>query len=107
MSSVSHSKARCGLIALKTHHRSSSTAPNAFLDSLKSIFSGASKEKARLENKLLDAVKGTKRGLVNTKEQVEAITSAVEALQELCVDDTTTSASLSATWRLVWTSEKV
>ncbi|MEW5311777.1 MAG: hypothetical protein WDW38_003463 [Sanguina aurantia] len=37
---------------------------------------------------------------------VEAISSAVEALQELCVNDTTTSASLSATWRLVWTSEK-
>lgn len=99
----------CCSTRVSISHRRPSTVQHAFLDSLKSIFTGdaASKERKLLETKLLEAVKGTKRGLSTSKEQASSISSVVESLQELWLDKPTTTSELSATWRLLWTTEKV
>ena len=56
---------------------------------------------------LLAAIQSTERGLSTTPAQRSAILSATEALTELGRGTTTTSDALSATWKLLWTTEKV
>lgn len=64
------------------------------------------KQQATVE-KLLQSIDGQERGVTTTAEQRAAVLEAVDALRELGAGATTTGAQdLSATWRLLWTTEK-
>eukprot|EP00873_Tetraselmis_striata_P036818 jgi/Tetstr1/457082/TSEL_043743.t1 len=70
---------------------------------------GASKAKAKqkqLVGELLELVDGTERGLACDKARTAEIAAAVDALAELGGEQVTTGSSLSATWKLLWTTEK-
>ena len=56
---------------------------------------------------LLTAIRGTERGVSTTGAQRQAILTATAALTELGRGSTTTCDTLSATWKLLWTTEKV
>ncbi|KAL4458667.1 hypothetical protein ABPG75_013532 [Micractinium tetrahymenae] len=65
-----------------------------------------SREEAAV-SRLLAAIEGCERGLAGSEEQQAEITAAVGELKELGSGSTTTAADdLSATWRLLWTTEK-
>lgn len=65
-----------------------------------------SREEAAV-SRLLAAIEGCERGLTGNEEQRAEIMAAVEELRELGSGSTTTGADeLSATWRLLWTTEK-
>ncbi|KAL4429336.1 hypothetical protein ABPG77_005110 [Micractinium sp. CCAP 211/92] len=65
-----------------------------------------SREEAAV-SRLLIAVEGSERGLSGDEQQRAEIMAAIEELKELGSGSTTTGAAeLSATWRLLWTTEK-
>lgn len=65
-----------------------------------------SREEAAV-SRLLAAIEGCERGLTGSEEQRAEIMTAVDELRALGSGSTTTGASeLSATWRLLWTTEK-
>jgi hypothetical protein len=90
-------------------HRSSRRAPTtraAFLDFLRPPKGGGSERRAA-SSALLAAIVGTDRGLKTSSQQKKDIMSCVADLQRLGAEDETTRASLlSATWRLLWTTER-
>ncbi|CAG9467438.1 unnamed protein product [Pedinophyceae sp. YPF-701] len=55
---------------------------------------------------VLDAIEGTDRGLATTKEQRKQIEDAVQQLYDEAQGKKTNGKDLSATWKLLWTSEK-
>jgi hypothetical protein len=57
--------------------------------------------------RLLSSIEGADRGLGNSAEQREAVLAAAAELAELGRGATTTGSDLSATWKLLWTTEKV
>lgn len=69
--------------------------------------SGKKAQCAAAESRLLEAIKGTDRGLTTTEQQKADILDAVEELAELGRGTVSTGGKISATWRLIWTTEKV
>ena len=69
--------------------------------------SGKKAQCTAAESRLLAAIEGTDRGLNTTKEQKAEILDAVEALAGLGRGSVSTGSNISATWRLIWTTEKV
>lgn len=69
--------------------------------------SGRRAQCAAAESRLLKAISGTDRGLTTTGEQKAEILEAVEELAELGRGSISTGGKISATWRLLWTTEKV
>lgn len=60
------------------------------------------------ENRLLQAIQGTKQGLETSAAQKADILAAVEELVEAGAGIATASSSnINATWKLLWTTEKV
>lgn len=58
-------------------------------------------------DQLLEAIEGTERGLSTSAEKQEQIDAAIAILEEAGKGSVTSGESLTATWRLVWTTEKV
>lgn len=56
---------------------------------------------------LLAAIEGSERGCRTSKSQRARIDAALGVLEEAGYDNVPINKSLSATWRLVWTTEKV
>lgn len=56
---------------------------------------------------LLKIVEDTNRGLQTTESQRRAIDQCVEELQRENEDSVTTGQEMSATWKMLWTTEKV
>lgn len=66
-----------------------------------------SAQQAAAVQRLLSAVEGAERGLSTSKQQRQEVLAAAAELAELGSSSTTTSpGQLSATWRLLWTTEK-
>jgi len=63
-------------------------------------------QKLAAESRLLSAIEGTQSGLNTSATQREDILNAVSELEELGRGLVTTSHELSATWKLLWTTEK-
>ena len=64
--------------------------------------------KIQKERRLLRAIQGTRQGLDTSAEQKAEILAAVEDLVEAGADSATASSSnINATWKLLWTTEKV
>ena len=64
--------------------------------------------KSASESKLLQAIQGTKQGLETSAAQKADILAAVEELVEAGAGTATASSSkINATWKLLWTTEKV
>lgn len=91
--------------------------PRAFLQNLFRGLGGKQQQQQPLQrrmsreeaavSRLLIAVEGSERGLSGDEQQRAEIMAAVEELKELGSGSTTTGAAeLSATWRLLWTTEK-
>ena len=59
------------------------------------------------ETRLLNAIKSTERGLKTPPSSRQDILQAVNELEEIGKGIPTTGTGLSATWRLLWTTEKV
>lgn len=59
------------------------------------------------EARLLSAIKNTERGLKTPPSIRQDILQAVNELEEIGKGTVTTGTGLSATWRLLWTTEKV
>ena len=59
------------------------------------------------ETRLLNAIKNAERGLETPPSTTQDILQAVNELEEIGRGKVTTGTSLSATWRLLWTTEKV
>lgn len=66
----------------------------------------SSQERNLAKADLLDAIAGSNRGLIRTPSVKDRVMKSVHALKELGKDATTTDESLTATWRLLWTTEK-
>ena len=64
--------------------------------------------KGACESRLLQAIQDTRQGQDTTPAQKVEILAAVEDLAELGSDEATASSpSINATWKLLWTTEKV
>ena len=64
--------------------------------------------KVSKESRLLRAIQGTRQGLDTSAEQKAEILAAVEDLVEAGAGPATASSSnINATWKLLWTTEKV
>ena len=64
--------------------------------------------KSASESKLLQAIQGTKQGLETSAAQKADILAAVEELVEAGAGTgTASSQNINATWKLLWTTEKV
>ena len=64
--------------------------------------------KIQKESRLLRAIQGTRQGLDTSAEQKAEILAAVEDLVEAGAGSATASSSnINATWKLLWTTEKV
>jgi hypothetical protein len=74
-------------------NRKSVTAPNS--------------RSAAAEAKLLEAIKGSQRGLDVSASLKEEILRCVEELEEMGKLSITTNDEINATWKLLWTTEKV
>ncbi|PRW59761.1 cytochrome P450 [Chlorella sorokiniana] len=73
----------------------------------KSQQDGSSKAQQAAVDRLLSSIEPCQRGLSATQEQQAAVLDAVAALGDLGSGSTTTDADkLSATWKLLWTTEK-
>lgn len=59
------------------------------------------------ETKLIEAIKDSQRGLNTSASQKQDILSAVEELESIGRGTVTTNEVISATWKLLWTTEKV
>ena len=81
---------------------------NGILDAVTSLINRGSSSAQSLsaENRLLQAIDGTDRGMRTSPEQKTAILEAVAQLEDLGRGSITTSGSISATWKLLWTTEK-
>ena len=69
-------------------------------------------QRAQAVSDLLRAIEGTDRGVNTSAEQRQSIFRAIDALEALPAGadgaaDHTGNASVSATWKLLWTTEKV
>lgn len=63
-------------------------------------------QKLAAESRLLSAIESTQSGLNTSATQREDIMNAVSELEELGRGSVTTGSELSATWKLLWTTEK-
>ncbi|PSC71095.1 cytochrome P450 [Micractinium conductrix] len=91
-------------------------SPNCVAEEIRLFGGGAAKPaapsaeelaRAAARSRLLDAVKDQQRGLKTSKQQRDEVLAAAAELAELQGGAATTDAdSLSATWQLVWTTEK-
>ena len=64
--------------------------------------------KSARESRLLQAIQETRQGQSTTPAQKADILAAVEELVELGLNEATaTSPAINATWKLLWTTEKV
>ena len=79
------------------------------LDSIRQSFGGLGVgSKSTSESRLLQAIQGTKQGLETSAAQKAGILAAVEELVKAGADTPTASSSnINATWKLLWTTEKV
>lgn len=79
------------------------------LDAITQNFGGfGAGSKGANESRLLKAIQNTRQGLDTSPAQKTEILAAVEELVELGSGSATTSSSnINATWKLLWTTEKV
>ena len=107
----------------KTQHRraarraAAAPPPQAILDFFKAAWPGGSSnplQQSRAKTpeqlavqRLLSSIEGADRGLGNSPEQREEVLAAAAELARLGGGTTTTGSDLSATWKLLWTTEKV
>ena len=78
-----------------------------FLQGLRGKIVPTPSEGEILANELLIACEVTDRGLDTSPEQRAVINDLVDRLAELGASTVTTDESISATWKLLWTTEKV
>ena len=79
------------------------------LDTIRQSFGGlGTGSKSARESRLLQAIQETRQGQSTTPAQKADILAAVEELVELGLNEATaTSPAINATWKLLWTTEKV
>ena len=81
---------------------------SAVLDRLKKVISRSGLDTRGAVNDLLAAVESTQRGLSTSPTSRAQINAAVETLERCGKGEVTTDSSkIDATWRLLWTTEKV
>ena len=92
----------------RSKRRQCSVIRSGLLDAVSSLISrgNSSAQSLAAESRLLQAIEGTDKGMSTSPEQKAAILEAVEELEERGRGSVTTSGSISATWKLLWTTEK-
>ena len=81
---------------------------SAVLDRLRKVISRSGLDTRTAVNDLLAAVESTQRGLSTSKSSRAQIDASVDFLERCGKGDVTTDSSkIDATWRLLWTTEKV
>ena len=81
---------------------------SAVLDRLKRVISRSGLDTRGAVNDLLAAVESTQRGLSTSKTSRAQIDATVDLLEKCGKGEVTTDSSkIDATWRLLWTTEKV
>ena len=89
-------------------HRRPVVPCSALLDRLKRVISRSDQDTRGAVNDLLAAVESTQRGLSTSNTSRAQIDAAVDVLERCGKGGVTTDSSkIDATWRLLWTTEKV
>ena len=92
----------------KVQHRRLVVPCSAVLDRLRRVISRSGLDNRGAVDDLLTAVESTQRGLSTSKTSRAQIDASVNFLEKCGKGDVTTDSSrIDATWRLLWTTEKV